>query len=101
MANRQENEYPNNPCSSSSGGPEPLRRYRTRTPSRLTHCSSTEWMDSRLVCRPNVPFTAVYFCAVSFFEVARLPLDFRRFLPSNFFNTRIPLSTCFSWSKKG
>src|SRR5947208_17153797 len=56
-------------------------------------------MDSRLDCGPNVPFTAVYGCAAWDLDVAGLSVDFRRFL--HFFKTRIPLSTCFSWSRNG
>jgi hypothetical protein len=39
--NRQENEYPINPCSKINGGPEPARKYRMRAPSKSIQHSST------------------------------------------------------------
>jgi hypothetical protein len=41
MVNRQENEYPSNPCNKITGGPDPARKYRMRAPSNSIQHSST------------------------------------------------------------
>src|SRR5260370_38266795 len=41
MVYRQENEYPSNPCTRISAGPEPARKYLMRAPSMFIQHSST------------------------------------------------------------
>src|SRR5258708_2235042 len=48
MVNRHENEYPSNPCSKMSAGPDPARRYRMRAPSSsIQHSSTPSPVDER------------------------------------------------------
>src|ERR1022692_1631229 len=59
MVYRQEKEYPSNPCSKISAGPEPARKYRIRAPSRSIQHSSTPALAPGKVAEEISPPAAI------------------------------------------